>query len=90
MDIDPTTLGQTLTRDYIKAQRLFRQAIARQFVLGRQMIEIREELGSAAFRHWLAKFCPSIPLTEAESLMHYSLQSGLAEKVDRLLNAEDL
>ena len=89
MDIDPARVGETLTRDYKKAQKLFRQAMARQFVLGRQMIEIRDELGEPAFGRWLKKFCPSISAAEAEALMHYSLTSGLARKVDKMLNTED-
>lgn len=31
------------------AQKLFRQPLARQFVLGRQMLRIREQLGAAVF-----------------------------------------
>ena len=89
MDVDPTRVGQTLTRDYNKAQKLFRQAMARQFVLGRQMVEIRDEVGETAFRQWMTRFCPLIPLPEAEALMHYSLTSGLAQKVDRVLSAGD-
>lgn len=88
MDIDPTSLAQTLTRDYNKAQKLFRQAMARQFVIGRQMLEIREHLGEAAFVRWLSEFCPSIPIKEARALIDYSLQSQLAQKVDRLLNED--
>lgn len=89
MDVDPARVGETLTRDYNKAQRLFRQAMARQFVLGRQMVEIRTELGEPAFSQWLASFCPTISPTEAEALMRYSLESGLAQKVDKFLDAPD-
>ena len=89
MDIDPTCLGHRLARDYNKAQKLFRQAMARQFVLGRQLVEIREEVGERAFNEWLTQFCPAIALAEAEALMNYSLQSALATKVDKLLADEN-
>lgn len=87
MDIDPAQLGDALTREYEKAQRIFRQGLARQFVVGRQLAEIRDALGETAFRCWLTEFCPAIPLADAEALIQYRLQSGLAQKVGDVLTA---
>jgi hypothetical protein len=85
MEIDPTAVGATLARDFEKAQRLFRQVLARQLVLGRQLQELQEHLGPAFFVEWLAKFCPSVSPQDAGALIQYSVNSGLAQKVEDLL-----
>ena len=89
VELDPVGLGKTIMRDYNKAQKVFRQALARQFVVGRQLLEIQQQLGEKLFSDWLTNFCPTISLSEARSLMDYSVQSGLAQKVDALLEEEN-
>ena len=88
MEIDPVKLGAGLTKDYRKAQQLFRRAMARQFVLGRELVDLRERLGAVAFTAWMKRYCGDIPLADADALMHYSLSSGLAEKVDAVLDVQ--
>ena len=86
MEEDPAAIGAALVRDYDKAQKMFRQAVARQFVLGRELVDLRERLGAAAFQAWMARYCPEIPFAHAEVLMNYSLSSALAQKVDAVID----
>jgi hypothetical protein len=85
MNVNPAELGEALARDYERAQRLFRQAVARQFVLGRELVDLRERLGAVAFAKWMTEYCAAIPPDHAEALMQYSLSSRLAEKVDAVI-----
>jgi hypothetical protein len=87
VDIDPAAVGETLGRDFKKAQKKFREALARQFTLGRQLSLIREELGDKVFWAWLKRYCPDIRRPEAEALMRYSVESDLARRVDRVLDS---
>jgi hypothetical protein len=75
-------LAKRLTRDYRAGRRRLEKLIQGQFLLGREFVNIREQLGEAGFRQWMARMCPQILIEDALFFADRSLDSDLARQVE--------
>lgn len=76
-------LAKRLTKDYKAGKKLLQKALLNQFKLGRELVNIREQIGEAQFRKWMETMCPKIPIEDALFFMDKALDSDLARHVDR-------
>ena len=74
----------TCVEDVRLAEQRLRAALALEFTMGREMVDIREQIGSAIFPRELEMSCPSIPWTDAETFMSNALDSSIARKFDEV------
>ena len=82
-------LAKRLTQDYRALRKLLEKATLTQFQLGRQLVNIREQIGEVNLQKWLTTMCPKIPLEDAQLFMDRSLDSDLARHVDKAVPLMD-
>jgi hypothetical protein len=74
----------TGVEDVRVAEQRLRNALALEFTIGREMVDLREQIGSARFPRELEMSCPSIPWTDAETFMSNALDSSIARRFDEV------
>lgn len=80
--VNHTEIAKSLNRQHRDLKKLLQRLGAAQFILGRELVNLREQLGEAAFKQWLSLMCPKIPWEDADHLMNWALDSKTAKAID--------
>ncbi len=84
--IDPQhiQMAAKFTAEYEETTTKLREALTRQFLLGRELVNLREQLGEANLQAWMELMCPTFPWVDAEMMMDRALDSPLARKLGKM------
>lgn len=82
------TAAQRISQEYQTATSALRTHLQHNLFCGREMVNVREQLGEKVFKSWLALHCPEIPWEDATLIMDQSLDSNLARRVDEVMEAD--
>lgn len=84
-DVQPdgaSILRPNIFDDLAASESLLHKILNMEFVIGRNMVDLREQLGSANFEREFKSKCGAVPWRHAESFMNNALASTFAAKFD--------